>query len=104
MVRVLRREQILANAASRFEALLEHQFEAQRATKDLRGAANIRSRVFKRVIPGTLQRRIGHTGARKGGSFSPIDARKRIALARTVERQSRTHLLEAGSRKARRYA
>ncbi len=58
--------------------------------------------VLKRVIPGTLQRRIGHTGDRKGGSFSPLDARKRIALARNVERQSRTHLLEAGSRKARR--
>jgi hypothetical protein len=98
----LRREQILANAASRFEALLEHQFEAQRETKDLRGTANIRSRVFKRMIPGTLQRRLGHTGDRKGGFFSPLDARKRIALARNVERQSRTHLLEAGSRKARR--
>ena len=39
--------------------------------------------VLKRMIPGTLQRRIGHTGDRKGGFFSPLDARKRIALART---------------------
>ena len=39
--------------------------------------------VLKPVIPGTLPRRLGHTGDRKGGSFSPIDARKRIALART---------------------
>lgn len=39
VVRVLLREQTLTNAASRFEALLEHQFEVQHATKDLSGAA-----------------------------------------------------------------
>ena len=39
VVRPLPVEQILANAASRFEALLEHQSEVQHATKDLSGAA-----------------------------------------------------------------
>ena len=37
------------------------------------------------------------------GCVSPADARNRIALARYVGRQSRSHLLKTGGRKARRY-
>jgi hypothetical protein len=65
--------------------------------------ASLAFHAVRRIPFASVQRVAEHQTGFHSGCVARLDARKRIALARNVERLTRTHLLRGGSRKARRY-